>query len=113
MSTMGSGGMPNLGTNTDPGSQAMGAINNQALNMSKGLPMGGDPTGMAPQMLNMSTQLANPAGVVSNVMPSLTAQASQMSSKLPFGGDPTGLAPTITNMSAKFADPASLLGSLF
>lgn len=115
MSTMGNGSMPNLaaGGSGDIGTNAMGAINNQALNMSKSLPMNGDPTGMAPQMLGMSQQFANPAGLVANAMPSLTAQASSMSSKLPFGGDPTGIAPQITNASAQFANPAGLLGSLF
>jgi hypothetical protein len=42
-------------------------VNNAALSLSKGLPMGGDPTGLAPQMLGASAALANPGGLLTSL----------------------------------------------
>jgi hypothetical protein len=42
-------------------------MNNATLSLAKGLPMGGDPTGMAPQMLGASAALANPGGLLTSL----------------------------------------------
>jgi hypothetical protein len=64
--TSGASGIAGLASGTSMPNPAS-YVNNAALSMSKGLPMGGDPTGLAPQMLGASSALANPGGLLASL----------------------------------------------